>query len=164
MGGGLAASICEGAIVGAASEALISVGTQTIQNGFENISGLEVLKSAVIGAISGFIAGGVFGGIKYVASAGKISYAISGVEKAKTSVDNAFIPLNSVSKFINMPYAGKNIVNAIGIAASNYNAAYTNLIIANLNNTLYHLVVSGAYETAQFGLKQGVVYLISLFW
>ena len=168
MGGGLMASIGGGAIagasIGAVSGALISVGTQTIKNGFENINCIEVLKSAGLGALSGLVAGGIFGGIKYYASASKLSTSISKIGEAQANIDNAFAPLNSVSDFANMPFAGNNIANAIGMAASNYNSAYANFIIASLDKTISYFAISGAYAASQFGLKQGVTYLISLVW
>lgn len=63
-----------------------------------------------------------------------------------------------------MPFSGANIARAVGQAAANYNAAYTNLIFDEVNNTIANLTFNGMYAGAQFGLKQLIGYGINQIW
>ena len=168
VGGGLFGAIVGGAVAGAIGGAIagfgVSIGTQAITNGFENINWSDVGKSTASGAISGFIAGGVFGGIKYAYSAKSLANSVSGLSKAQSSLDNAWKPLSNVKNLANMPFSGANIARTVGQAAANYNAAYTNLIFAGVNNTIAKLAFTGLYAGAQFGLKQLIGYGINQIW
>ena len=64
----------------------------------------------------------------------------------------------------NMPFSSANIARTVGQAAANYNAAYTNLIFAGVNNTIAKLAFTGLYAGAQFGLKQLIGYGINQIW
>ena len=168
VGGGLFGAIVGGAVAGAIGGAIagfgVSIGTQAITNGFKNINWSDVGKSTASGAISGFIAGGVFGGIKYAYSAKSLANSVSGLSKAQSSLDNAWKPLSNVKNLANMPFSGANIARTVGQAAANYNAAYTNLIFAGVNNTIANLAFAGMYAGAQFGLKQLIGYGINQIW
>ena len=168
VGGGLFGAIVGGAVAGAIGGAIagfgVSIGTQAIANGFENINWSDVGKSTASGAISGFIAGGVFGGIKHVYSAKSLANSVSGLSKAHSNFDNALRPLSNVKNLANMPFGGANIARTVGQVAANYNAAYTNLIFAGVNNTISNLAFAGMYAGAQFGLKQLIGYGINQIW
>ena len=168
VGGGLFGAIVGGAVAGAIGGAIagfgVSYGSQVIENGFQDTDWNAVIKSTVSGAISGAIAGGVFGGIKYAYSAKSLANSVSGLSKAQTSLNNAWKPLSNVKNLANMPFSGANIARAVGQAAANYNAAYTNLIFAGVNNTIASLAFAGMYAGAQFGLKQLIVYGINQIW
>ena len=168
VGGGLFGAIVGGSVAGAIGGAIagfgVSIGKQAITNGFENINWSDVGKSTASGAISGFIAGGVFGGIKYASSAKSLANSVSGLSKAQSSLDNAWKPLSNVKKLANMPFSGANIARTVGQAAANYNAAYTNLVFAGVNNTFAKLAFTGLYAGAQFGLKQLIGYGINQIW
>ena len=168
VGGGLFGAIVGGAVAGAVGGAVaglgVSIGTQAIANGFENINWTDVVKSTASGAISGFITGGIFGGIKHVYSAKSLANSVSGLSKAQSSLDNAWKPLSNVKNLANMPFSGANIARTFGQAAANYNAAYTNLIFAGVNNTIANLAFTGLYAGAQFGLKQLISYGINQIW
>ena len=134
LGGGFWTTVASGAIVGAlvgaASGALMSAGTQIIANGFEDFSWREVGKGTLTGGIAGGIAGGLFAGIQYGLTADKIATGISGINKAKAGLNNAFKPLSNVKNLANIPFSGANIARAVGQAASNYNNAYSAYILA----------------------------------
>ena len=168
LGGTLAANIAGGAIIGAVGGAVagfgVSYGSQVIEKGFQDTDWNAVIKSTVSGAISGAIAGGVFGGIKYAYSAKSLANSVSGLSKAQSSLNNAWKPLGNVKNLANMPFSGANIARAVGQAAANYNAAYTNLIFAGVNNTIANLAFAGMYAGAQFGLKQLIGYGINQIW
>ena len=145
MGGGFIASVAGGAIAGAAvgsvSGALISAGTQTIQNGFENINGFEVLKSAGTGALAGFVAGGIFGGINFGLSEVKIASSLSNISSAEKNLSNSLNALGSIGKYNSMPFSGRNIANAMGNAFKAYNLAYNNYITSKVT---YDIAYAGA--------------------
>lgn len=168
VGGGLFGAIVGGAVAGAIGGAIagfgVSIGTQAIANGFENINWIDVGKSTASGAISGFIAGGVFGGIKHVYSAKSLANSVSGLSKAQSNFDNALKPLSNVKNLANMPFGGANIARTVGQVAANYNAAYANLIIAGVDNAVATLAFYGMYVGAQFGLKQLIGYGINQIW
>ena len=63
-----------------------------------------------------------------------------------------------------MPFEGTNIARTVGQAAINYNAAYTDLVIASVDNTIATLAFYGMYAGAQFGLKQLIGYGINQIW
>ena len=81
VGGGLLGAIVGGAVAGAVGGAItgfaFSVASQGIANGFNNINWGQVGEDTLFGALSGAFAGGVFGGIKYVANAGKIASMVT---------------------------------------------------------------------------------------
>ena len=170
MGGTLAANIAGGAIIGFIGGAVagfgVSYGSQVIEKGFHDTDWNAVIKSTVSGAVSGAIAGGVFGGIKYANSANVKSLAnsVSGLNKAQSSINNAWKPLSNIKNLANMPFSGANIARTVGQVATNYNAAYTNLIFAGVNNTIANLAFKGLYAGAQFGLKQLIGYGINQIW
>ena len=168
LGGTLAANIVGGAIIGAVGGAIagfgVSYGSQVIEKGFQDTDWNAVIKSTVSGLISGAIAGGVFGGIKYAYSAKSLANSVSGLSKAQSSLNNACKPLSNLKNLANMPFSGANIAREVGQAAANYNAAYTNLIFAGVNNTIAKLAFSGMYAGAQFGLKQLIGLGINQIW
>lgn len=119
-----------GAVIGAASRALMSAVIQIIANGFENFSWSEVGKSVLTGGIAGDIAGGLFSGIQYGLSAGKIANNVSGLSKVQTRLNNVFKPLNNIKNLSNMPFSGANITKTVGYVVINYNNVYSAYILA----------------------------------
>lgn len=150
-----------GAIGGAASGFAISVGTQGIVNGFENIDLSKAGTSALTGAISGAIAGGIFGGIRYALSTQKIANAVSGYNSAQSQM-NSFYSMGA-KNFVGMPFSGANIARTVGQAAASYNSAYVDLIVSGVNSTISNLAISGVYSGLQLGLKFGIESIFSIF-
>lgn len=105
-----------------------------------------------------------FSGIKYAYSTKSLANSVSGLSKAQLSLNNAWKPLSNVKNLANMPFSGANIARIVGQAAVNYNAAYTNLIFAGVNNTIANLTIAGMYAGSQFGLKQLIGYEINKIW
>ena len=149
MGGGFWATVGSGtlvgAVVGAASGALMNVGIQIISNGFENFSWSKVWKRALTGGIAGGIAGGLFAGIQYDLSAEKIANSISGLSKAQTRLDNIFNPLGNIKNLAKAPFSGTNIAKLTGQIASNYNNAYSAYILAKGTYSIVNAMVKILY-------------------
>ena len=142
LGTSLGASIAGGAIVGgvvgAATGALMSAGTQIIKNGFENFSFAEVGIGALSGLVTGAIAGGIFGAIKYFYSAETLATVTSDLESATNELDNSMRCLGNIKDLSKLPFAGSNIAKTVGQAAINYNNAYVNFIMAKVNFVALH--------------------------
>ena len=116
VGGGLTGAIVGGAVAGAIGGAIagfgISVATQGISNGFNNIDWKQVGIDTLVGAITGAISGGVFGGIKYVSGAKTVAGNIVRVNqgsikffdnlkktiKLSSIIQNGFPILNATQK------------------------------------------------------------------
>jgi len=149
LGGSLLATIGSGVVVGAAvgtvSGMMINAGTQLITKGTENFSWSEFGKSAWTGAVAGGIAGGLFAGIKYGLSAGKIANSVSGLNKAKTRLNNVFKPLRNVKSLANAPFSGANMAKTVGNVAANYNSAYSAYILAKGTNAIVNVGMGVAY-------------------
>ena len=162
LGGGLMASIAAGAIVGALGGAVagacFSIGSQAISSGFEDIQWSDVGKSALSGAISGAISGGIFGGVKYAVNTTRIANSLSGVNSAQVRLDNAFSSLKNVKNLSGLPFSGSNIARTVAQAATNYNSAYSSLVMAQINSKLIELAIKGGLSGLQFGLKQLIGY------
>ena len=162
IGGGVWATIGSGAlnraVVGAASGALMSAGTQIIKNGFEDFSWSEVGKDTLTGCIAGFIAGGLFAGIQYGLSTSKIANSVSGLSKAQTRLNNAFKPLSNIKNLSNMPFSGANIARTVGQVAKNYNNAYSTYILSKVT----YDVVNATAKIIYFALENLTSYLIGL--
>ena len=162
FGGGLIASMTAGAIVGALggtiAGACFSIGSQVISSGFDNIQWLDVGKSALSGFISGLISGGIFSGIKYAVNTNQIANSLAGVKLAQTRLDNAFLPLKNVENLSKLPFSSSNIARTVSQVAINYNNAYSNLIIAQINSKLIELAIKGGLSGLQFGLKKLIGY------
>ena len=122
------------------------------------------IGSGLFGAISGLIAGGVFGGIKHIYFAKNLANSVSVLSKAQSNFDNALKQFGNVKISANMPFESTNIVSTVGQAAANYNAAYTNLVIASVDNMVATFAFYGIYAAAQFGLKQLINYGINQIW
>ena len=168
LGGSFIASIAAGAIVGAVGGAIagacLSIGSQAISNGFENIRWSDVGKSALNGAISGAISGGIFGGIKYAVNTTQIANSLAGVNSAQARLDSAFLSLKNVKNLSNLPFSGSNITRVIVQAAANYNSAYSSLIMAQINSKLIELAIKAGLSGTQFGLKQLIGYALNQIW
>lgn len=134
-----------GAILGAASGALVNAGTQIITKDFDDFSLTELGKSALSGAIAGALAGGLFGGIKYGLSAGKIARGVSGLKNAESNLTNAFSPLINIKSLAKMPFSNINIFRSIGQAASNFNNAYSAYVFAKATYTAVNIAESTTY-------------------
>ena len=149
LGGSLLVTIGSGVVVGAAvgtvSGMMINAGTQLITNGTENFSWSEFGKSAWTGAIAGGIVGGLFAGIKYGLSAKKNAKSVSGLNKAKSSINNAFKPLGNVKNLANAPFGGANIAKTVGNVAANYNSAYSAYVLAEGTNAIVNVGIGVAY-------------------
>ena len=65
-----------------------------------------------------------FGGIKYAnaANVNSFSNSVSGLNKAQSSINNAWKPLSNIKNLANMPFSSANIARTVGQAAANYNA------------------------------------------
>ena len=133
------------AIIGAASGALLSAGTQIISNGIENFSWAEVGKGALTGLITGAIAGGIFGGITHVYSSEVLANAASGLDAAKYELKNSLGTLRSVKNLSKLPFGNSNIIKAVVNAAVNYNNAYANYIAAKSMYEILRFGFSAAY-------------------
>ena len=168
LGGGLMASIAAGAIVGALGGAVagacFSIGSQAISSGFEDIQWSDVGKSALSGAISGAISGGIFGGVKYAVNTTRIANSLSGVNSAQVRLDNAFSSLKNVKNLSGLPFSGSNIARTVAQAATNYNSAYSSLVMAQINSKLIELAIKGGLSGLQFGLKQLIGYGLNQIW
>ena len=154
LGSGFIASIVGGVIGGAISGAVMSFGlsiaTQGIANGFENINWKQVGKDVLIGAISGAIAGGIIGAAKFLMSAEKIAGAISGIQKA----ENGVVKASEILK--NTPIAIKG-----GVVTTEHISAQLGLNVASQilskAQSIYEVstfIITQMYKFAQFGLKQ----------
>ena len=95
LGGGLFASILGGAVGGAISGAIfsagISIASQGISNGFNNINWGQVGISTLIGAVSGFVLGGIGGAVRYFASTTKLYRAVNSNEMSSIIKNKKFM-------------------------------------------------------------------------
>ncbi|MCL2598874.1 MAG: hypothetical protein FWD76_03075, partial [Firmicutes bacterium] len=124
VGSGLFASVVGGVAAGAISGAVlgfgVSVGTQGISNGFENIDWNKVGFDTAVGALSGAVTGGIFGGLKEIWTGGQIVKASSGNwlskfvsnQSAKLGVDIGESLFNKVA-MLGVYHIGKFGVNKI---------------------------------------------------
>ena len=146
FGGGLAASIIGGAVGGAITGAIagfgFSLGTQIIENGFD-IDWKQVGIDTLIGVVSGAIAGGIFGGLKFVNAAQKVAGSINKLSEAQTKMFSKMLKTSpQVSKFSAKIFGGK----AIQI----FN-------VSKLRNFLkWTILISDIYSFGQFALKFGI--------
>ena len=63
-----------------------------------------------------------------------------------------------------MPFSGSNIARTVAQAAANYNSAYSNLVMAQINSKLIELAIKGGLSGLQFGLKQLIGYGLNQIW
>ena len=57
-----------------------------------------------------------------------------------------------------MPFSSSNIARTVSQVVINYNNAYSNLIIAQINSKLIELAIKGGLSGLQFGLKKLIGY------
>ena len=93
LGSGFAASMAGGAIASGASGAIsafgISVGSQIIFNGADNIKWNQVYNDTLNGLASGIAAGAIFGAIRYLFPIDKIASSLSGLDRAQDYYNRA---------------------------------------------------------------------------
>ena len=151
LGGGLAASMLGGAIGGAFSGLVwgagLSIVTQGIINGYNNIDWNQVTEDAFIGMLSGAISGGIIGGLKYLASATKLADKISGLSIAQERY-------RKVEAAMKMPKIFKggvisNIVNDLDFVYAGWMLGFAKSL-----NTITKWAITGIYKALEFGLKQ----------
>ena len=149
VGGGLLGAVVGGAVAGAVGGAIagagVSIGTQAILNGFDEINWSEVGKSTLSGAISGAITGGVFGGIRHVYSVERVASSVSGLNSAQTQMTQALSYSSGLGRLSNAQFI-EYVVK--------YNAAYANNVIAQGTNFFATYGVKALYGVTQFGVKQ----------
>ncbi len=154
FGCGIFGSIVAGAAVGALGGAIaafgISVGLQGIEKGFENIDWKQVGLDTLYGAASGALAGGVFGGLKYVAGADKIAKGLSGLSKAMNNAEKA----RFILQFTPISIAGGVMATERVVAQLGFNVASLMLSKAQSVYNLVNFSFSQLYKLAQFGFKQ----------
>jgi len=158
VGGGLFGAILGGAVAGAIGGAAlgfgISVGAQSISGGFNNINWADVGNATWQGAVSGFVAGGVFGGIKFAASAAKIANNFSGLGATQASMENATLVLGNTP----MAIKGGVMVTERVAAQLAYNTASFGLGVAQSSYNIIRPVISLLY----YGGEQGASALLGL--
>ena len=150
LGGGLAASIVGGAVAGAVGGMIsgfgFSLGTQIIENGFD-IDWKQVGIDTLIGVVSGAIAGGIFGAVRFIQSAQKIAGTVLKIGNAKTKMFSTII--NSSQKV--GKYSVKNLITqstqSIGVQ-----------IIRKfvLTNILVMKIFDAGHLIFKFGLNQAI--------
>jgi len=142
VGGGLFGAVVGGAAAGAISGAIasfrVSVGTEGVSKGFDNVDWSEVGKDTATGVGSGLVLGGAFGSLRYVMSQGNIiSNLMSGLKYAQANFDEAALALkNTPSTFKGgVMTATLNMYNIIYFLPFNFSAK-TNVIVIMVRN--YH--------------------------
>ena len=146
----IAAGALGGAIGGAIAGFGVSIGLQGISKGFENINWQQVGADTLSGAGSGAIAGGIFGGIKYVAGASKVASSLSGIVQAQNKYNKALFVLQNTPLNI----AGGVISTERVVAQLSFNVASANLGFAKSVYKVIDFTVTQLYRLAQLGLKQ----------
>lgn len=160
LGGGLFGAILGGAVAGAVGGAItgfgISLATQGISNGFDNIDGFQLFTDTVYSAAAGLIAGGIFGGIKHVLSAQKIANALSGLDNAEKAFEKAFEKAQSVLQKTPIAIQGGVMSTERVSAQLVFNVASANLgNVQSVYNTL-KLVCNGVYNLLEYGASYGI--------
>ena len=142
LGGFLIADIAGGAIAGALmgtiTSAITNVGVQIIKNDIDGIDWKEVGRSALIGGISGAIAGGIFGCVSHFYSHKTIAESVVKLNSAKDRLNKAFNTLKNIKDFVGKPFENSNIVNCIANCVVNLDKAYINYVISKAT---YDIVV-----------------------
>ena len=154
LGSGLFASIAVGAAAGAVAGTIsalgISIGTQAIANGFNNINWTQVGQDVLVGAVSGAISGAVFGAVRNIFDAGKVAAKISGLGRAQENYNKAL----SVLRNTPLTFKGGTMATERVAALLDFNAASVNLFMAEKAYAIIKPLVARGYSLLQFGLKQ----------
>jgi hypothetical protein len=120
----------------------------------------DTLKATVIGFVSGFIAGGIFGALKYVTNGGKlIENRLSGLEDAKAGFDKASLVLKNTDSFVGV-FKGGSMVSRT-IAQYSYQIAHR---AVNSAQNAYNIVLysyKAIYYGSRFALNNFYKNLIS---
>ena len=153
LGGSLIADIAGGAIAGALmgtiTSAITNVGVQIIQNDIDGIDWKEVGRSALIGGISGAIAGAIFGGVNFAYKSNEVAKSVVKLNSAEDRLNKAFNALKNIKNFIDKPFENSNIVNEMAKCIVNLDKAYINYVISKATCTIVELAVDVCYFVAE---------------
>ena len=154
LGGGFAASMAGGAIASGASGAIsafgISVGSQIIFNGADNIKWNQVYNDTLNGLASGIAAGAIFGAIRYLFPIDKIASSLSGLDRAQDYYNRAEFIFRSTPILFN----GGVMATERIVARLNFEIARYSLGLFENRFMLVNCIVGNVYRAGQFILKR----------
>lgn len=135
--------------MGTITSAITNVGVQIVKNDIDGIDWKEVCRSALIGGVSGTIAGAIFGGVSHFYSSDTVAKSVAKLNLAKDRLNKAFNALKNIKDFVGKPFENSNIVNEMAKCIVNLNKAYINYVTVNATCTIVELAVDVCYFVAE---------------
>ena len=114
--------------MGTITSAITNAGVQIVKNDIDGIDWKEVCRFALIGGVSGTIAGGIFGGVSHFYSSDTVAKSVAKLNSAKDRLNKAFNALKNIKDFVGKLFENSNIVNEMAKCIVNLDKAYINYI------------------------------------